>query len=115
MHRLNQYFDQLWYSGVQPEPENQREPGKNLPWTEQLYMLKIHVPNSGVGTAVKRMLSSMNFEERLTSRICYDGSIDIQLVWKLKEDLSHLEPHDTGLPATSTQENGFLSSMAPHI
>jgi len=52
-------------------------------WEEAglMHSLRIHVPSSGLGTKVRKMLSSMNLEAVSISRIYYDGLIDIRAMW----------------------------------
>lgn len=69
------------YSGVQLELASHGPLGNPLEWT---LIVKIQGQNSGADTLVRRKLLSMNFGVELTSRICFDGWIVTQSVWKSK-------------------------------
>jgi len=79
----------LWYecatfTGVPPVQVNLVGRGMKQDWT---LTLRIPGPNFGVVIKLKQMLSLMNFEAELTSPICSDGLIDIQYVWKSREEV----------------------------
>lgn len=70
------------YIGDVLEQESLGTLGQEPAWTLTLRILE---PNSGAVTEVKKLLSSMNFGEVLTSRICSGGWIVTQSTWKSKD------------------------------
>lgn len=75
--------------------------------TTPLHFLRIHDPNSGVDTEVKRLLLLMNFGEISTFHIYYDGVIGTLSVWKSKVALSRLLPTDSYLLRILTRLSGI--------
>lgn len=84
MSQFRQWSEDALSSGGELELVSRVEPGKRPEWT---LTAKIHEPSSGVVTIVKQMLCLMNFEVVSTLPIYSDGWIDIQYVWKSKEEV----------------------------
>lgn len=84
MNQFQQWSEDALCSGGELELVSRVEPGKRPDWT---LTAKIHGQSSGVVTKVKQMLCLMNFEVVSTLPIYSDGWIDIQYVWKSKEEV----------------------------
>jgi len=69
-------------------------------------ILKTLGQNSGVDIEIRRLLSSMNFEEVSILDIYLDGWIVTRSLWKLKDPLQYLSPRQYGSPATSRLRPG---------
>jgi hypothetical protein len=93
-------------SGAELVQESQCELGKSPAWT---LILRTRGLSFGMATEVKKMLSSMNFEEQSTSRTCYGGWIDIRCVLKLKGHLHPWPRGEFGSRPTSPQKPGTLA------
>lgn len=91
---LNAYF----VYGDQLVQVSHIEPGLLSPTR----ILRIHAPNGGLGTEVKKLLLSMNFVEELTSPMFSDGLINIRSKWKLKVHLQRSRRRPLFSPRTST-------------
>lgn len=89
--------------GVQPELANPEELGQKR---ENWLTLRILVPNGGVATKVRKMLSLMSFEVLSESPTYCDGLTDILSLWKPKAVQSHLLPAKYGLLQTWIHGNG---------
>lgn len=95
--------DALAYSGVVLEQGSRKEPGMKA---DYWLILKTLAPNGGMDTVVRNMLSLMNFEGPLESRIFYAGSTGIRLLWRVKDlRLASLPPR-SGSRQTSTRDFG---------
>jgi len=81
-------------SGARLELASREGRGKKPRW---MLTLKIPEPSGGADTAVRQMLSSMNFEEVSTLATSSVGSTVIQSWWKSKEDRLFLQPSASGL------------------
>lgn len=102
----------LWYefvmsTGASLAQESREELGMLPVGT---LILKIQDPSFGAVTETKRLLSSMNFEEELTSGMYCDGSIAIQSLWKSKAVQCHSSPPPSTSHPISTQESGIQTS-----
>lgn len=99
--------EKLSCTGVQLEQGNQDEHGMKL---VSMHIQKILCPNFGTGTEVMKTLSLMNSAELLTYRTYSDGSIDILLTLKSKDQQQSSRQKRSGSHLTSTQENGTQDS-----
>lgn len=72
--------------------------------------LKTHGPSGGRDTKVRKMLSSMSFEEALTSRTSSDGLTTIRSWWKPKAELYHYLQIESSSPPTLALLNGMRNS-----
>lgn len=70
------------------------------------HTLRIPAQNGGAVIEVRSMLFLMNFEETYLSPICFDGSIDILSLSRLKEEPCLLQQQPSGLRQTSTRSTG---------
>jgi len=70
-------------------------------------IVKIRTQNSGVVTAVKNLLYSMNFVVESTSRTFSAGWIVTRAMWKSKDQVSHYVRNPFGLRPTFHLNNGI--------
>ena len=90
------------------ELANLAEPGmKRATW----HMLKIRVPNGGVGTRVNRMLLLMNFVDLSISHTCSDGWIVTQCLSKQKGLVVPFLLKEYGSLQMCLPKNGILTWM----
>lgn len=107
---LHQLLSRELYSsfGAQLAPAKVDGLGGRQAWTLTLRVLQ---PSSGTVTAVRSILSSMNFEETLASAISYDGSIVTRSMWRSKVHRLPLPHTQSGSQATFAQQRGTQTSM----
>ena len=91
------------YSMVRLDLENPEERGRK---PRLKLTLRILDPSGGMAIRVNQLLLSMNFVEVSTSRTYSDGLIDIQCLWKQKEEVSRLSARKFGSQAICTQTTG---------
>jgi len=102
----SQLFDMLRYFGELLVLENHDVLGMKQ---DSMLMLRIQEPSFGMVTNVKQMLSSMNFEEESTLRICLDGLTVIRCVWKSKDQRDRRLWKRSGSHPMWTQTFGTLN------
>lgn len=101
--RLSLWYASAMSSGVLRTPESLIQLG-NLQVRE--VSLRTLGPSTGVDTAVKKQLSSMNFEELSTSRIYSAGQINIPSLWKLRAAPFRMPLNVSTSPRTSIRNHG---------
>lgn len=100
------------FIGARLELVNRKNRGKKRDLT---HIAKILAPNFGVGTEVRRLLSSTNFVEESMSPTCYGGRIVIRSTWRLKEVPFHFVLRRSGSPQTSTLARGTPMSTQTQL
>lgn len=90
-------------SGVSQEVASLEGPGQKQVWT---LSQRIQTQSSGMGIAIRNMLSSMSFVELSPSVTCSDGWIVIPLLLKLKAAQLYCQQKESGLLPISIQESG---------
>ena len=96
----------LFCSGAPHTLERVIGRGWKQPW---MLFLKVQPLNGGADMQVRKMLSSMNLEEKLESPTCCDGLTNIRYVWRPKVDKCRCEPLGSGLLQTCLWEAGIRS------
>lgn len=104
MHNQLLCSDLVQYCGVQLALVKARGRLRKLVWAVSLRLPR---QNGGMDMIVKKMLSSMNFEEILHSNISSDGLTGILHLWKPKVDHSRALSDEYGSLPTSALELGI--------
>jgi len=110
------YFQLAWSelvlsTGAEQELVSLEKPGKNPVWK---VILRIQEQNSGVGIAVRNMLSSMNFVEESTSPMFCGGWIDTRFELKSRDLVCPCVLKDSGSLLTLTHPNGGQTWTLKH-
>lgn len=93
------------FTGVKVEPARRDKLGKTEVWR---LILKIHGPNFGMATLIRKLLLSTNLEEVSTLDISSDGSTTgILFLLKSKEVVDPYWPKPSSLLQTYLQESGI--------
>lgn len=99
------------FTGAEVVLESHERPGKEAVWK---VTLRIQEQNSGVGIAVRRMLSSMNFVEASTLPMSCGGWIDTRFELKSKDLVCPCVLKLSGSLATLTHPNGGQTWTLQH-